>query len=165
MCTCEDCKEKGSSQREDMRCTWVKEYMRKGIAHIGREGRTLSPFRGGSGGAGRPPWAYPRGTWGEEIINTLALLYSSVLVQVQSLKSSRGLYSGFTSKKNNALPVFVFAQRAVSPSPPPSNPHATPTHPHAAPSGGKTQIEPRTTPKKKRRSYAACACQGRSYAF
>ena len=38
------------SQRQEMRCKWVKEYLRKGIACIGREGRTLSPFRGGSGG-------------------------------------------------------------------------------------------------------------------
>ena len=124
--------------------------MRKGIALIGREGRTLSPFRGGSGGAGCPPWACPRGTWGKEIINTLALLECSVLVQVQSLKSSAGAVQRLHFKKKITRCPFLSSPRGLFP---PAHRHPTRTPPQLTPTppraGGKHKSNPELRQRRK----------------
>ena len=78
-----------------MRCEWVKEFLRKGIALIGREGRTLSPSgRGGmgwggalppSGGRGCPPG---KGAWGSKNSESLSQERTEAIARASTVDKS-----------------------------------------------------------------------------
>ena len=77
-----------------MRCEWVKEFLRKGIALIGREGRTLSPSARGDGvgwgppplrGEGCPPG---KGAWGSKNSESLSQERTEAIARASTVDKS-----------------------------------------------------------------------------